>query len=87
MGRRVHSDIPILCSKNPFRFENSAPELFVQKYWKTDKPWFKTYIFIIWIFDTVQEILVVQFSYMYFVKDIVDSSWQDRLPRHVFSAH
>ncbi|KAL5478277.1 hypothetical protein ACEPAI_2461 [Sanghuangporus weigelae] len=55
--------------------------LYYEKYWKTDQPWLKTYILLIWIMDTVHQALVSHFNYVYFVKGIANISLRDGRPK------
>ncbi|KAL5478275.1 hypothetical protein ACEPAI_2459 [Sanghuangporus weigelae] len=47
--------------------------LYYEEYRKTDQRWFKLYILLIWILDTVHQFFVIDFEYVYFVKGIIDS--------------
>ncbi|KAL5478274.1 hypothetical protein ACEPAI_2458 [Sanghuangporus weigelae] len=53
--------------------------LYYEKYWETDQRWFKLYILIIWILDTVHQVFVVVFEYVYFVKTILDPESRNTL--------
>ena len=40
-----------------------------QNYAKKDRWWLKLFVFIVWVFDTVHQVLLVQFIYVYLVKE------------------
>lgn len=62
-----------MCQKLTFR----------KKYWDTDDNWLKAYIFAIWILDTAHQALLLNFTYIYFVKGIVQPGLLLRVSRWV----
>ena len=55
----------------------------LQKYWKLDQNWLKLYIFMIWVFDTVHQALVLSTDYGYFVRAIADPILLTQFPEYV----
>ncbi|KAL5514867.1 hypothetical protein ACEPAG_2183 [Sanghuangporus baumii] len=52
--------------------------LYCEKFWKTEKRWFKTYMTVLWIMDTVHQALISNTAYMCLVKGISDPAWLSR---------
>ncbi|KAL5478288.1 hypothetical protein ACEPAI_2472 [Sanghuangporus weigelae] len=46
--------------------------LYCEKYWNTEKRWFKVYMATLWIMDTVHQALIASTVYVYLVKSIAD---------------
>ncbi|OCB91615.1 hypothetical protein A7U60_g1114 [Sanghuangporus baumii] len=46
--------------------------LYCEKYWNTEKRWFKVYMSTLWIMDTVHQALIANATYVCFVKGIAD---------------
>ncbi|KAL5478286.1 hypothetical protein ACEPAI_2470 [Sanghuangporus weigelae] len=46
--------------------------LYCEKYWNTEKRWFKVYMSTLWILDTVHQAIIASTVYVYLVKSIAD---------------
>ncbi|KAL5514885.1 hypothetical protein ACEPAG_2201 [Sanghuangporus baumii] len=54
--------------------------LYYEKFWKTDQHWLKGYIFLIWIFDTTHQALLLYSTYIPFVRGIANALLMIHLP-------
>ena len=72
VGSRFGTAVPVLQGTALSRFSSAMLRLLHQSHGRMDRIWMNIFVFIVWVLDTVHEILLLAAVYVYLVKDIGD---------------